>query len=164
MRTRPAKTAFSVAGIALGVATAVAIFTLDESTVAAKTAQRTESFAKVDLEVTPADPALSPADAFARLRAIEGVAAAGAIVQSAIEIRIDGREAGRPRLVALDEVARTSSAFDAYRVAVGADLPPRDDPSGPPRCLVGEDLAAQLRLDPGRTIELVAPSEDRSIC
>lgn len=164
MRTRPAKTLFSVAGISLGVATAVAIFTLDETTVAAKTAAKTEEFAKVDLEVTPADSGVPPAESFARLRAIEGVESAGAIVQSVVELRVDGRPAGRARLVALDAVARNSPAFDAYRVAEGRDLPATDDGAESAGCLLGESLAAQLGLVPGSRIELAPPSEERAVC
>ncbi len=164
LRTRPGKTLFSVLGIALGVATAVAIVTLDETTVFARTAAKTDAFARVDLEAIPADPATPPAEALEELRANPSVRAVGAMVLGTVDLIVGGRPSGSATAIALDPVARRAPAFSAYRVSTGDDLPETDD-GDTALVLVGEELARQLVLRPGDSIEIVRPSaQARTAC
>lgn len=152
VRARPGKTAFSILGIALGIATAVAILTIDESTVLNKILAKTEQFARVDLEVTPADPNVGPVDALELLQRLPSVAQVAAIAQTSGVLSIDGRYAGGARVVGLDAVARNSGAFDAYRILAGRDLPLVDNREDAPQCLLGAELAQSLALYPGDRI------------
>lgn len=159
LRTRPARTFFSILGIALGVATAIAILTLDDSTVANKVAKKTEAFARVDLEVVPADPKLDPAEALELIRKTPGVESVGSFLFTSVQIRTDGGQRGVSTLVALDSVARTSPAFDAYRIDTGLDLPETENPDDP-KCLLGFELAEQLKVTINDTIRLTTPRGD----
>ncbi|MBI3817999.1 MAG: FtsX-like permease family protein [Planctomycetes bacterium] len=156
LKTRPARTFFSIFGIALGVATAIAILTLDDSTVANKVERKTETFAKVDLEVRPADPAMPAPEAFSKIKNTPGVENVGTFLFTSVQMRTAAGERGFPGLVALDVVARTSPAFDAYRIAKGEDLPDVENPTAP-ACLLGAELAEQMKLVENDKIMLTAP-------
>lgn len=153
LRTRPARTLFSILGIGMGVAVAIAILTLDETTVANKLQAKTEAFAKVDLEVTPADPNLSPEEALQKLKETPGVERVGAIIFNTVQFETDRRLRGSALLVALDDVARTEPAFDAYRTALGIDIS-AENIATEPQCLLGTELYDQIKVLVNDTIKI----------
>lgn len=157
LRTRPARTFFSVAGIALGIATAVAILTLDQSTVANKISKKTETFARVDLEVRPADPLIQPGEALERLRQTHGVARVAALVFESVQFKKADGTPATTMLAALDPVARTEPAFEAYRIAEGTDISSTETTEEKPQILVGFDLAETSGLKLNDTIFLASP-------
>lgn len=156
LTTRPARTIFSILGIALGVATAVAILVLDDSTVSHKIAAKTDGFARVDLEVVPADPAMPAAVVMDKIKNTPGVENVGAFLFLNVQLKTNAGARGFPQLVALDAAARTSPAFDAYRVEGGRDLSTNDNDSDL-ECLVGADLAEMLHITVNDKISLSSP-------
>lgn len=153
LRTRPGRAFVSMVGIALGVATAVAILTLDVVTVLSKTLPRTEEFAKVDLEAMPVDPRRKPADVLAELHGLEGVGAAGAVIMDAVSIVVNDEVRGSCKIIALDDTARKVHTFASYQIADGSDLQSIDSPDYS-RCLMGAELASRLKLKVGDSVEL----------
>jgi putative ABC transport system permease protein len=151
----------------MGVAVAIAILTLDETTVANKLAAKTAEFAKVDLEVTPADPSLPPDAALELLRTTPGVERVGAIVMNSVQFGgADGKQ-GSALLVALDVAARTEPQFDAYRIAAGEDLPREDAAEAPPECLIGLDLQESTKIKINDSLRLSTPrnrDESATVC
>ncbi|MFN0205794.1 MAG: ABC transporter permease [Planctomycetota bacterium] len=171
LRTRPARTLFSILGIGMGVAVAIAILTLDETTVAFKLQPKIEAFAKVDLEVTPADPQLSPQEALEKLKETPGVDRVGAIIFNTVQFDTGHGMRASAQLVALDDVARTEPAFDAYRVAIGVDISSEATTGAgatePLQCLMGGELATSSRILANDTIKLSTPrarEESAMIC
>ena len=155
----PGRALFSILGVAVGIATGVAVFTLDHVTVLVR-AGRMESVG-ADLEVRAS---AEHRDARAELLAMEGVAGVAAFFQNDVRVRVpsaeelglaarDG-ETGPPavaRLVALEEGA--GRTLGVYHVERGDDVG-----AGPePGVLLGRALAAELAVESGDRVWLSPP-------
>jgi putative ABC transport system permease protein len=150
LRTHPGRAFFSVFGVAVGIATAVAVFTLDYVTVLSRT-KRLDPGWGADLEVRPSG---EKADAKRELLALEGVAGVAAFFQNDVRVQAtDGSGEVRARLVALEE--GSGPLLGVYHVEAGADLA-RDDERG---VLVGRALADELDLAVGDELVLAPPEK-----
>ena len=152
LTTHPGRAFFSILGVAVGIATAVAVFTLDHVTVLSRTRKLDAGFG-ADLEVRPS---ASLADPKGELLALEGVAGVAAFFQNDVRVTPVVAEGGEPatvsaRLVALEEGSGPSLGI--YHVERGADLGPGE----PPGVLVGRALAQSLALEPGDELLLAPP-------
>lgn len=161
---RRTRTLFSAFGVALGIAVAVGVFTLDHNTVLGLSLPGLADW-KPALEVRPARGLVNPKS---DLESIPGVAGVSAFFQNDVQVR-RGR-AGRAkapagrlseadddaptvRLVALE--AGSLPGMDALRVSLGSPI----DPSSNVReVLVGEKLASELDLAPRDLVYLSRPS------
>jgi putative ABC transport system permease protein len=175
LRQRPARTFFSVLGVALGIAVSVGVFTLDHNTVLGLSLPGLNDW-KPELEVRPAQGIGDPHES---LTATPGVAGVSAFFQNDVVIRrarsssatsgdpttiqaISGRlaeraanpdEPMRVRLFALESGALPQ--LDALRVESGATL---SADAHEREVLVGEALASSLALQPGDVVTLARPS------
>lgn len=156
LRQRPARTLFSVLGIAVGIATVVGVFVLDHNTVLGLSMRGAGDW-KPAIEVRPAQGLGDPA---AALASTPGVAGYSAFFQNEVVVRdprpekvpLRGDGSRRVRLFALD--ARTLPDIDAVRLASGRLL----DPGAKEReVLVGDTLAAAMGLAPGDKLMLARP-------
>src|SRR6185436_2785405 len=138
LRQRPARTLFSVLGVALGIAVSVGVFTLDHNTVLGLSLPGLNDW-KPELEVRPAQGIGDPHES---LSATPGVAGVSAFFQNDVVIRrsasdasssisgIGGRIEERPgandplhaRLFALE--AESLVHLDPLRVVSGTSLAP----------------------------------------
>jgi putative ABC transport system permease protein len=173
LRQRPARTLFSILGVALGIAIAVGVFTLDYNTVLGLSLPGLNDW-KPELEVRPAQGVGDPHES---LQATPGVAGVSAFFQNDVVVRrartddkgtdphdvraIGGRveerggaaaEPIRARLFALESAALPR--LDAVRVARGETLAPD---AREREALVGEALADALGIQPGDTVALARP-------
>ena len=150
LQVHPGRALFSILGVAVGIATVVAVFTLDHSSVLSRTEKLDPDFG-ADLEVRPS---AELADPRAELLALEGVAGVAAFFQNDVRARALAGEAGtevRVRMVALERAsART---LGVYHVEDGEDL----DRAGPGTVLVGRRLAEDLGLSIGDRLTLAPP-------
>jgi putative ABC transport system permease protein len=174
LRQRPARTFFSVLGVALGIAVSVGVFTLDHNTVLGLSLPGLNDW-KPELEVRPAQGIGDPRES---LSTTPGVAGVSAFFQNDVVIRrarasglgensksitgIGGRIEERPgaanepvhaRLFALESAALPR--LDALRLDAGATL---DAEARERQVLVGEPLADALALKPGDVVTLARPS------
>jgi putative ABC transport system permease protein len=149
LRTHPGRAFFSVCGVAVGIATAVAVFTLDYVTVLSRT-KRLDPGWGADLEVRPSGERVDPKR---ELLALEGVAGVAAFFQNDVRVQPTASGAGevRARLVALEE--GSGPLLGVYHVETGTDLAP-DDARG---VLVGRALADELGLGVGDELVLAPP-------
>jgi putative ABC transport system permease protein len=153
---RPARTLFSILGVALGIAVVVAVFTVDHVSVLSRT-QKLEPGFGADLEVRPSGSLADPREELLKL---EGVAGVAAFFQNDVRMRrlepVSGAdEKLSVQLVALE--AGSGRTLGVYHVDQGADLAPRGDATGPPEILLGERLAEELGLAVGERV-LLAPN------
>ncbi|MCB9916243.1 MAG: ABC transporter permease, partial [Planctomycetes bacterium] len=152
---RPARTLFSVLGIAVGIATVVAVYTLDHNTIQGlkqRYAGPDSAEWRPELEVSPAPEVADPRAALAE---VEGVAGAAAFFQNEVELKRPGasaREVTRARMIAVE--AAVLPELDAYSLQSGSDLDPA---AGEPELLLGPALAERLGLGVGDTLELARP-------
>lgn len=155
LRRRPGRALFSVLGVAVGIATVVAIFTVDHNTVKYSQRARPDDAWRADLEVQARAGVDNPSD---RLAATPGVRGATAV------LRADGRMTTKEQLAAGDwrgspiqvlalepEVAE---AMALYRVEVGDELTRAADVPG---ILLGRRAAERLGLAPGDQVFLARP-------
>ncbi|MEQ1895623.1 MAG: FtsX-like permease family protein, partial [Planctomycetota bacterium] len=152
LATHPGRAFFSILGVAVGIATAVAVFTLDHVTVLSRTRKLDAGFG-ADLEVRPS---ASLADPKGELLALEGVAGVAAFFQNDVRVTpvvaAGGEQDTRSaRLVALEEGSGPSLGI--YHVEQGADLGAGELPG----VLVGRALAESLALEPGDELLLAPP-------
>ncbi|MFN0243273.1 MAG: ABC transporter permease [Planctomycetota bacterium] len=158
LRRRPARTAFSILGVAFGVAIVVGVFTLDHNTVLGLSLPGLTDW-KPALEVRPAR---SVSDPLADLRAMPGVAGVSPFFQNDVSVRAPARpgaaldpamlEPRTVRLYALD--ADAIERLDALRIAEGRSL----EPSGAQReVLLGQNLAEDLGVRVGDELALARP-------
>jgi putative ABC transport system permease protein len=156
LAAHPARALFSVLGVAVGIATGVAVFTLDHVTVLSRTA-RLEPGWGADLEVRASHELADPKRA---LLALEGVAGVAAFFQNDVRLRPvrssggddpAAHERARARLVALEEGSGPS--LGVYHVEEGRDLG-AEDARG---LLIGRALAEQLGLAVGDELLLSPP-------
>ena len=160
---RPSRTLFSVLGVALGIATVVAIFTVDHNTVLFSQPSAEREPWRADLEVTAKAEVDDPRGA---LEAVEGVAASTPVAQGDLRLVTTGEDAknpadGRPvRLVALDPAE--GERMGLYRIEAGA---PIDPGANRPQVLVGRRLADELGLVPGTVVGVgKLPRPVRKVC
>lgn len=152
---RPARTLFSLLGIAVGIATVVGVFTLDYNTVLGLSLRGADDW-KPAIELRPAAGVANPG---AELGKTPGVASYTNFFQNDVVVRprkpvatARGDGSQRVRLFALESAALEKIA--AVRLAAGRLL----DPSAKEReVLIGDTLAAQLSLEPGDTLVLARP-------
>src|SRR5262245_28842597 len=103
--SHPGRALFSILGVAVGIATGVAVFTLDHVTVLSRTGRLDPSFG-ADLEVRSS---VAVGDPRSELLALEGVAGVAAFFQNDVRVRpVAPRQAAEDpvaeaRLVALEE-------------------------------------------------------------
>jgi putative ABC transport system permease protein len=149
LTTHPGRALFSILGVAVGIATAVAVFTLDHVTVLSRTRKLDPGFG-ADLEVRPSSELADPKS---RLLALEGVAGVAAFFQNDVRVRApagDGSEV-RARLIALEEGSGPS--LGVYHVESGDDLAPGTVDG----VLLGRALADELGLALGSEVVLAPP-------
>ena len=155
---RPGRTFFSVLGVALGIATVVAVFTVDHVTVLSRTLSFAgDATAGADLEVRPSGRIEDPRR---ELLEMEGVAGVAAYFQNDVAFRPAPRPGGAPSddlaravsLIALE--ADAAPSLGVYHVERGRHL----DPAGRTReALVGAELARAHGLEPGSIVYLAPP-------
>lgn len=174
LRQRPARTLFSILGIALGIATVVGVFTLDHNTVLGLSLPGSQDW-RPALEVRPAD---GVTDARGELSRTAGVAGVSAVFQNEVSLRrrdplpaefggtsprrvretqpaTEGARAderARARLFALDAEALPS--IEAVRLLDGRLL---EASAREREVLVGEALAQALALQVGDVVLLARP-------
>jgi putative ABC transport system permease protein len=155
---RPARTAFSILGIAVGIATVVGIFALDHNTLIVR-AHSDDPDWRAEIEVSPSAAVASPREELAQLRGISSVTAA---FQSQAQLWTNASAGGPGERVALVAIeAERAAELGRYFLVRGGDLAaPAGPPARPgalPRVLIGERLAEGLALDVGSTVVLSAP-------
>jgi putative ABC transport system permease protein len=153
----PARTLLSILGIAVGIATVVAVHTLDTNTVEGLRRRYEGGDWRPELEVSPAPGVEDPRG---ELERIEEVAGAAAFFQNEVLLHPAGEplRTGRggnatpARLLAVE--ARVLPRMDAYALVAGADI---DPDAAAPQVLLGEKLALELGVVPGDRIDLSRP-------
>lgn len=154
LRRHRSRTLFSVLGIALGIATVVAIFTLDHNTLLGR-ARSSDPDWQAEIEVSPSAAVQEPRAELAELPGVARIAAA--FQTEATLLPPDARDAQGERVVLIALEVDEVRALDAYRVQSGRDL--GSEGSEPLReALVGEALARRLALEPGDSVVLGMPS------
>jgi putative ABC transport system permease protein len=150
---RPARTILSILGVAVGIATVVAVFTLDHVTVFSRS-RSLVSEDVADLEVRPKGDVADPA---AELASREGVAGVKAFFENDVGFRSTHRPAGAaPELVRLVAAEEGSAlTLGVYRVDVGEDLSAETGRDG---VLVGQGLARDFDLSIGSVVALTQPA------
>ncbi|MSR62198.1 MAG: FtsX-like permease family protein [Planctomycetes bacterium] len=156
LRAHPGRAFFSILGVAVGIATAVAVFTLDHTTVLSRTSKLDPGFG-ADLEVRSSAELSDPKS---QLLALEGVAGVAAFFQNDVRVRrvatsgaASTPDAGEisARLIALEEGSGPS--LGVYHVESGADLSAMDANG----VLLGRALAAELGVAVGDEVVLAPP-------
>ena len=106
----PARTLLSVLGIALGIATVVAIFTLDHNTLLGR-ARSADPDWQAEIEVSPSAAVEKPR---AELEELPGVARIVAAFQTEATLQLSGaQEAAQERVVLIALEAEQARALDA---------------------------------------------------
>jgi len=147
----PGRTLFSILGVAVGIATVVAVFTLDHATVLSRT-QRLEPDYGADFEVRAATEVQDPRR---ELLDLEGVAGVAAFFQNDVrlrEISAGTDKTARVRMIALE--AGSGPALGVYHVEEGQDLSP-----GRKGVLIGRKLAEERGLSIGSQVLLAPPAK-----
>jgi putative ABC transport system permease protein len=170
LRQRPARTLFSVLGVALGIAVSVGVFTLDHNTVLGLSLPGLNDW-KPELEVRPAQGIGDPHESLATTPGVAGVSAFfqnDVVIRRAradesttsitgisgrIEERASPNDPVRARLFALESASL--SHLDAVRISAGSTL---DADAHERQVLLGEPLAAALALKPGDVVTLARPT------
>ena len=151
---RPARTLLAIAGIAVGVATVVGIFTLDHNTLLGR-ARSADPDWKAEIEVSPSAAVTDPQ---AELLAVPGVANATAAFQNEVILVPAPREdpgaepreaAARIHLVAIE--VEHAAKLGAYTVELGRDVQAQDE------VLVGAGIARRFDLALGERVTLSRP-------
>lgn len=149
LRQRRARTLFSVAGVALGVATVVGVFTLDHNTVLGLSMPGLIDW-RPALEVRPSSSVRDPR---AELTEMPGVAGVSAFFQNDVVVRRTGvADAFTARLFGLD--ADGLGDIDAVRIAEGRTL---ERGAREREALIGQAVAEKLALRPGDEVVLAQP-------
>ena len=151
---RPGRTAFAILGIALGIATVVAIFTLDHNTILGLSQPNRPGW-KADVEVSPSIKVEDPKTDLLQRPGVEKV---GAYFQSDVLLRPGAGQAGsdqKPQRVRLFGVDARIDTFPMYQVVQGRDL--GGFGSEAREVLVATPLAEALGLSPGDEVDLARP-------
>ena len=152
---RPGRTLFSVAGIAVGIATVVGIFTLDHNSVLARSTAPDAAW-QAEIAISPSARAGDPRQELEETAGVRDVVAA--FQHEARLFPVRGQEPARVRptavhLVALD--AEHAPALAAYELVRGRHLVA----DGSAReVLVGTELAEQLELELGDRVLIARPT------
>ncbi|HTE06856.1 MAG TPA: FtsX-like permease family protein, partial [Planctomycetota bacterium] len=181
---RPGRTLLSALGIAMGIATVVAVLTVDHNTLLSQQARRIPDDPGADLLIQPlqftpesmqsleaglrARDFLHGVTAFSTARrtlaALPGAPSGAAAAARATDARAAGGEAGGDPAreipgVEVMAVEPGASAFHhAYTVADGRDL---DATSDAPQLLLSAALAERMALRPGDAVDLFEPPARR---
>jgi putative ABC transport system permease protein len=157
---RPARTVLSILGIAVGIATVVAVYTLDSNTIRGLRERfQDEAGWNPEFEVSPAPGVTDPQEL---LDAIEGIVESAAFFQGEVVLRKPGdpgapagtnRGGQRARMLAVE--AEVLPRMDAYELLDGGDL---EVDASEPGILVGSAIAEDLTLAVGDRIELARPA------
>ncbi len=149
---RPGRTFFAIAGIAMGIAVVVAIFTLDHNTILGLS-QPGQPEWRADVRVSPSPSKENPRKELEGIPGVEGITA---FFQNQVQIMSkDGAgktTSERALLFALE--AKQSELFQFYRIAVGNDL---DDKTRETGALLGHSFAEERGFKVGDTIRLARP-------
>ncbi|MDG2144338.1 MAG: ABC transporter permease, partial [Planctomycetota bacterium] len=152
---RPARTLFSILGIAVGIATVVGVYTLDTNTVEGLKRRYEGQDWRPEMEVSPTAETKDPRGALAAIPEIEGAAA---FFQNEVVLKIPSATTGRggtpvrARLLAVE--ADVLPRMNSYRLLAGEDLAPKETAS----VMLGAKLAEKLNLSPGDSVDLSRPS------
>ena len=161
---RPGRTFFSVLGVAVGIATVVAIFTLDHITLLSRSSERQTEW-KADLEVRPGTDVEDPRGDLSSLPGVDGVSAVfqkDALLSTPERAGLGARASGRRvvRLIAMD--ASAGAQIGAWHVMRGEEIDPA---ASPPQVLIGRSLSEEFQLGPGDPLFLAKPPRTaRRIC
>ena len=147
---KPGRTFFSVAGIAVGIATVVGIFTLDHNTLLGRT-RGAEPEWEAEIEVRPSRRVEDPRRELEQMPGILGVTAA---FQKNAVVRPEGDRTKRTgvQLVALEP--ESAASLEAIQLLEGAPL---DAVGRRGEVLVGHELAEEHGLGVGARLELAKP-------
>src|SRR5262245_2843474 len=167
MLYRPARTLLSALGIAMGIATVVAVLVVDDNTLLSQQARRTPDDPGADLLIQPLDggPAAA-AGAEKALRAqsfLRGVTAFATgkrtlVVTPPAGAAPEARSKPIPDVEVMALQPSATTHHEAYTVAEGSDL---DQSRDEPQMLVSAAIAQQLGLKPGDLVALFAPPARR---
>jgi putative ABC transport system permease protein len=152
---RPARSFFSILGIAVGIATVVGVFTLDTNTIEGLKKRYTGAEWEPEMEVSPAAGTKDPRGELDAITEIEGAAAffQNEIVLSPLGVTgADGVQPTRARLLAVE--GDVLPRMDAYRRLEGEDLASPEIAS----VLLGAKLAQSLQVGPGDSVDLARPA------
>ncbi|MEM7310965.1 MAG: FtsX-like permease family protein [Planctomycetota bacterium] len=158
---RPGRTLFSILGVAVGIATVVAVFTLDHITLLSRT--WVDPSWKADLEVRASRGVDDPREA---LNNTPGVSGVSGFFQHGVMFRPtvaagERSQQERVHMVAID--GGTGPAIGAYHVVDGRDVGPGAE--GLREALVGGGLAREHGIEPGDSIYLARPARTaRKVC
>ncbi|MEO0653039.1 MAG: FtsX-like permease family protein, partial [Planctomycetota bacterium] len=151
LRRRPARALFSVLGVSLGIAVAVAILTVDHTTLLRSQRQSTDVW-RADLEVRPREEVDDPRE---RLLEVPGVLAATEVlqadgqIQSRADLETGQRNGHAVRVLGLDALG--AEGMNLYGLELGEEL----DGSG--GVLLGRRAAERTGLEPGDQLLLSRP-------
>jgi putative ABC transport system permease protein len=159
---RPARTLLSALGIALGLATVVAVLVVDHNTLLSQQARRNPDDPGADLLIQPLErKASAVGEAETELRTqpfLRGVTAFATARRTLVGPAPTDAPGARPPQVPDVEVmalqGAASSYHQAYTVQSGVDL---DAAGDSPQMLVSAALAERLALKPGDEVALFAP-------
>ena len=150
---RPGRTLFSILGVAMGIATVVAVFTVDYVSILSRTRWLDPSFG-ADMEVRPRATLEDPKEMLLQL---EGVAGVAAFFENDVGFRPFERrtESDRPVPVQLTAIeAGAGRTLGNYHVEYGEDL----SPDRGNEVLVGPALARAHALQVGDRVYLSPPA------
>ncbi|QDU66512.1 ABC transporter permease [Engelhardtia mirabilis] len=155
LRRRPGRAIFSVLGVAMGIATVVAIFTVDFNTIAHSQRPQGDAGWKADLEV---QARAGVDDAGTRLATMPGVRGSTAVLRAegrlvTADDLADGQWRGAAVQVLAVESA-TAAAMGVYRLETGEGLPLDPEARG---MLLGRRAAERAGLAPGDQVFLSRP-------
>src|SRR5262245_50489729 len=148
--SRPARTATSVLGVGLGLATVLAVLTIDHNTILTQLRRSSvPPVARPDVEIRPLRP--NPPDLAAlrrQLAARTDLQSVAALFFGAVDVAGGRGGAARQdvRLCALEPGA--GHAFESYEIAAGEDLEDGAD------LLVSQSIARELQLQLGDELEV----------
>ncbi len=159
LRQKPGRTFFSVAGIAVGIATVVGIFTLDHNTLLGRM-RGAEPEWEAEIEVSPGRELENPRQQLEQLPGILGVTAA---FQKAAWLRTPAMAAGQAGNVAMIALEpRNAASLAAVQVEAGRPLDP-DAPAGTAQVLIGRAIAEEHGIGLGDVVEVARPARGGGI-
>ena len=149
---RPGRTAFSLLGVALGVATVVGVVTLAHATIEGYARPR-QVKNRADIELSSAGGVVSSSDA---LRDLEGISAAAEFFQNDALLETVRAEAVGDtvgvKILAIE--AEQAAAFGLYGLAAGGDLNPR---ASEREVIIGPRVAIEHGVEVGDEVLLSRP-------
>jgi len=148
----PGRSLFSILGVAVGIATVVAVFTLDHVTLLSRI-QHLDPDYGADMEVRAAEDSSDPR---AELLKMEGVAGVATFFQSDVGFRprVAAGDVGTERIRLVGLEAEGARSLGVYFVEEGQDLSASEAGDG---VLIGRSLADHFRLGLGDRVLLSQP-------